>query len=214
MTGKRPRRPARPRRPQPPRRARRPDSRRRERGAWATAVVIVVLVVLLALDRSGALLAPTDDARLYHGATALVERVVDGDTLLVALPDPRNPDRSTTRVRLWGIDAPELARDGRPPEPLAADAARRLEELVEGKAVTLRLEPARTRDRYGRLLAHVTVTTDHDATEFVAVVLLREGLARAEPRWPHSHSERFEGVETEARRAARGLWSKGSPSAR
>ena len=200
-------------RPRSPRRPRRPDARRRQRGAWATLAIVLSLIVLVALDRSGALLAPTDDARLYHGAAAIVERVVDGDTLLVAIPDPRNPDRSTTRVRLWGIDAPELARDSRPAQPFASDAADRLRALVEGREGTLRPEPSRTRDRYGRLLAHVTVTTD-DNDEFVAVVLLREGLARAEPRWPHSHSERFEGVETEARRAARGLWSKGSPSGR
>ncbi|MBX3352428.1 MAG: thermonuclease family protein [Phycisphaeraceae bacterium] len=186
-------------------RHRRPDARARARTAWLTVAIFVVLGALLIADRTGLLLAPTDDARVYHASTAIVERVVDGDTVIVAIPDARDRARPGTRVRLWGIDAPELARDGARAEPFATDAAERLRALVEGRTVTLRLEPSRSRDRYGRLLAHLEIDD-----ESVALALVREGLARAEGRWPHRDSERFENAQTQARRASRGIWSAGS----
>lgn len=179
----------------------RPDSRARSRTAWLTVAIFVVLGALLWLDRSGLLLVNTDDTRLYHGAQTTVVRVVDGDTLIVSIPDPRDTARRDTRVRLWGIDAPELARDGNPTQPFALDATERLRALVEGREITLRLEPARSRDRYGRVLAHADL-----GGEPVAIVLLREGLARAETRWEHRDSERFVLVETQARRDAKGIW--------
>lgn len=190
-------------------RRRRPDARARARTAWLTVAIFVVLGALLLADRTGLLLAPTDDARLYHGAPALVERVVDGDTVIVAIPDAQDRSRTTTRVRLWGIDAPELARERASAEPFATDAAERLRALVEGRTVTLRLEPSRSRDRYGRLLAHLEIDD-----ESVALVLVRDGLARAERRWPHRDSDRFENAETQARRASKGIWSAASSSPR
>ena len=79
---------------------------------------------------------------------ALVAVVVDGDTLRLA--DSRT-------VRVLGLDTPETnnpAMDG--PQPLGAEAAERMRQLVAGGEV--RLEPDVTdRDRYGRILRHVWV---------------------------------------------------------
>jgi hypothetical protein len=76
----------------------------------------------------------------------LVARVVDGDTLALA---------GGERVRLLGVDAPELhagrrGHHGPFPEPGAIEARAFLAALVEGRAV--RLE-RRGRDLYGRTLA-------------------------------------------------------------
>jgi endonuclease YncB( thermonuclease family) len=78
-----------------------------------------------------------------------VERVIDGDTLVIA-----GYDGEATRVRLVGIDAPER---GEPGYNQAADALR---ELVEGSGelVELGLIPGeRKRDNFGRLLCRVFV---------------------------------------------------------
>jgi hypothetical protein len=57
---------------------------------------------------------------------AIVERIVDGDTLRVIAPpggaDSTLPDGGSVRVRLLNLDAPELARDGQPAGCLAEEA--------------------------------------------------------------------------------------------
>lgn len=86
--------------------------------------------------------------------------VVDGDTIRV----------NGERVRIMGLDAPEM--EGRcPAEKEAARRARaRMAELVAG-GVTLR---PHGRDRYRRLLAVVQDSRGRD----VAALMIREGLAR------------------------------------
>lgn len=124
---------------------------------------------------------------------ARVRHVVDGDT--VVLDDGR-------LVRLLGINAPELGRDGAPDEPLAREARTRLNRLVQGQRVQLRFE-AQTEDHYGRLLAHVTL---HDGTD-VQALLLREGLAFLVAIPPDVGAvERYARIEHTARAAGRGVW--------
>ncbi|MCJ8206102.1 thermonuclease family protein [Pseudomonas sp. RGM2987] len=76
-----------------------------------------------------------------------VQRVVDGDTLRLA--DGRN-------VRLIGLNTPELGKQGRSDEPFAVAARKRLEALVAASDARVGLLPGKeSKDRYGRLLAHV-----------------------------------------------------------
>lgn len=73
--------------------------------------------------------------------------MVDGDT--VHLRDGRS-------VRLIGINAPELAHNGRTTEPFAEAAKQRLQALVSASDGRLALQPGRQpRDHYGRTLAHL-----------------------------------------------------------
>jgi len=128
---------------------------------------------------------------------AQVESVTDGDTL--RLSDGR-------KVRLIGINTPELAHDGRAAEPLAEEARLRLRRLVEasGHRIQLRLgeEP---RDRYGRLLAHA-FQADGDSIE---ALILREGLATRVAIPPNVWGlDCLSHAEDEARHAARGLWAR------
>lgn len=162
------------------------------------------LALLSIADRSGCLLVPhRDDLARYQGVRARVSRVVDGDTIEIELPDPVN-HWPFTRIRLWGIDCPESAHDGRPAEPFAAEATARARSLAFHQQVTLRLEPSRTRGSFGRLLAHVQLPDGRSLNE----VLLAEGLALVEERWPHSLLERYAQVENDARRHGAGLWAE------
>lgn len=126
-----------------------------------------------------------------------VRKVVDGDTL--RLVDGRS-------VRLIGLNAPELARKGRPAEPYAHEAHERLEQLVRGSGGRVALRVGREpRDRYGRTLAHLY---DRHGRNLEAR-LLAEGLGFHIAFTPndalvscHAAAERA------ARRAGRGLWRR------
>ncbi|MEM6749479.1 MAG: thermonuclease family protein [Planctomycetota bacterium] len=177
---------------------------RRKRWAWGIAIVVVGLLLSRA-DRGGLGLAAPNDLARYDGVTAKVVRVVDGDTLLVDIPDLRE-DAPETRVRLWGIDAPELAKPSRnqPAEPGAQAATDALQALTEGQVVTLVLEPHRPRGDFGRVVAHVRLADGRQA----AAVLLERGLARSDGRWSHARIDSYARLERTAREARVGIWDR------
>ena len=125
-------------------------------------------------------------------AAQLVERVVDGDTIIV---------RGAGRVRLIGVDTPESVDPRRPVEFFGKEASAFTERLVEGKRVRLEYDRDRT-DRYGRTLAYVHLP---DGT-FVNAEIIRRGYGHAYTRFPFKHRDRFRQLEREARDARRGLW--------
>lgn len=121
--------------------------------------------------------------------------MIDGDTAIL---------EDGTRVRYIGIDAPET----RPtPQCGALEATRTNAERVEGRVVTLRLDPAETRDRFDRLLAYL-----EDGDGVVNVDLVRAGVACA---FPFGVTRRFREeiavAESEARQADRGVWDACPP---
>jgi micrococcal nuclease len=174
----------------------------RSKRRWSyTAVTLVAAVLLLLADRSGLLLEAGDDVARYNGQWFTVVRVVDGDTLQIDVSDA---GEATTRVRLWGVDTPEMARRDppKPAEPFAQEATDLSRRLVEGQKVRLTLEDHRLRGNYGRLLAFVELPDDTMLNE----ALILAGLARADDRWSHRHLEHFKALEREAKQAGRGLW--------
>lgn len=192
-------------RPRSPRSPRRPDSAARFKRGLSTALIFGALIIVVALDRAG-LLSSTSSAvgpDGYDGVTTRVQRVVDGDTLILELIDPET--NRPTRVRLWGIDAPETAKEGVTGEPFADDATLLLERLVMNKTVIVVTEPSKERDDFDRLLAHIIADDDT-----VAAALVEAGLAESVERWRHRDTERFEALELSAKRARKGIWSKAS----
>jgi micrococcal nuclease len=125
----------------------------------------------------------------------LVERVVDGDTLVILGGD---------RVRLIGVDTPETHHPTKPAQPFGQEAFEFTRRIAEGKQVVLRFDPAETKDRYGRTLAYVYVDG-----QFLNEALIREGLARALTNYPFSSEmkTRFRAAEAQAKAAKRGVWS-------
>jgi len=128
--------------------------------------------------------------------TYRVERVVDGDTLLLA---------NRARVRLQGIDTPESVQPNHSVEPFgpeASDFTRRF--VAEGSGmVQLRFDRERV-DKYGRFLAYVWV-----GDRMLNEELLLAGLATAETgfRYSAAMKDRFRRAEKEARAAGRGIWA-------
>lgn len=129
------------------------------------------------------------------GTTAVVQRVVDGDTVVLA---------GGERVRYIGVDTPELHHPRKPVERYAREATEFNRSMVQGKAVRLEFDVQR-RDRYGRLLAYVFL---EDGT-FVNGELLRQGYAQLLTIPPNvKYADRFVELQREAREAKRGLWGK------
>ena len=132
---------------------------------------------------------PGEPTRLYF-----VERVVDGDTLLL---------RGGARVRLLGVDTPESVTPDRPVEPLGPEAAEFTRRSVQTRKVRLAFDKER-RDRFGRLLAYV-----YRGDVLLNEELIRAGYSRAQLQYPYSSGmkRRFRLAEEDAKRARRGLWS-------
>jgi micrococcal nuclease len=129
-------------------------------------------------------------------AAATVERVVDGDTIVL---------RGGERVRYIGVDTPESVKPGSPVECFGKAASRANARLVEGERVLLRYDVER-RDRYGRTLAYVRRARDG---LFVNAELVRRGFATPLSIPPNvAHAGEFRRLARAAREAGRGLWSE------
>jgi micrococcal nuclease len=129
---------------------------------------------------------------------ARVERVVDGDTVVVRL------DGQSVKVRLIGVDAPESVDPRKPVERFARESAAFLRQLVEGKHVRLAYEPAGARkDKYGRLLAYLYL---EPGGLFVNRELVAKGYAFAYVQYPFQHMADFREAERTAREKGLGLW--------
>ncbi|HWO98229.1 MAG TPA: thermonuclease family protein [Bacillus sp. (in: firmicutes)] len=129
---------------------------------------------------------------------AVVERVVDGDTLKV------NVNGKSETVRLLLVDTPESVHPSKPVQPYALEASNFLkEQLPPGKEVELELDVGE-RDKYRRLLAYVWI----DGT-MLNEQLLEKGYARVayvfEPNT--KYVDRFKEVQEKAQEQEVNIWS-------
>src|SRR5690606_6193718 len=135
-------------------------------------------------------------------ANAVVARVVDGDTLDVTL-DGR-PAGETERVRLVGIDTPEVAHEGTPERPgnpadcYGPEAAEFTSGLLPaGTPVRLERDVV-GRDDYGRVLAYVYRAADGILVNYE---LARQGYARPLSIAPNTaHRDRIVAAARQAER--------------
>jgi len=130
---------------------------------------------------------------------AVVERVVDGDTLIA-----RVGNRSET-VRLIGVDAPESVAPTRPVQCFGREASLFLAAtLPAGTEISL-VRDVEARDVYDRLLGYVVRSSDG---LFVNLALVADGYAAVLNYPPNDHyADSLSRAETEAQAAGRGLWS-------
>src|SRR5881296_4783483 len=132
------------------------------------------------------LAAPT--TRVTRSESVVVRSVFDGDTIDVA---------TYGRVRLLGIDAPEIGRGYDTPAPFGREARDRLAALVLHRWVRLEQEDQR-RDAYNRQLAYVV----REDGVFVNAAMVREGLARVSARVPLSRLDELKRAEPKRNRSA------------
>src|SRR5687768_6167377 len=128
------------------------------------------------------------------GQSFAVRFVIDGDTLEVT---------GAGRVRLLGIDAPELGSGFETPAPFAREARERLMSLAQNQWVRLEGDDQK-RDSYGRALAYVFRTDGR----MLNAEMLRAGLARVSARRSLRRLGELRRAEEEAQRARRGVWGE------
>ena len=122
-----------------------------------------------------------------------VSKIYDGDTFKTA---------SGEKIRLLGINTPEVARDDKPGEPLAEQATLQLKRLIQGKTVRLEFDSER-KDRYGRVLAHVYLRDGR----WINSKMIELGFAHSYTFAPNfKHSPALLKRERAAREKKQGIW--------
>ena len=134
------------------------------------------------------------DQAIHRSDPVLVRSVIDGDTIDVSV---------FGRVRLLGIDAPEVSHGLDTPAPFGAEARDRLASLVLHRWVRLEQE-GQLLDVYSRHLAYVI----REDGLFVNADLVREGLARVSARTALSRLSELKRAEAEAQSFRRGMWGE------
>jgi micrococcal nuclease len=150
---------------------------------------------------SGSAAPVSDTPRQYDTGTVVV--VYDGDTIQVQFADA-----SSQRIRLLGIDTPEID-DPREDVAFWAFLARRFSFFyLYRHKVHLTYDQTRV-DKYGRTLAYVWTDQEKLFNEFI----IREGFAYAFLVFPFrsDRQDLFREAQQEARREKRGLWMEKDP---
>ncbi|MBL1261096.1 MAG: thermonuclease family protein [Thiotrichaceae bacterium] len=128
-----------------------------------------------------------------------VKYVHDGDTLHLV---------GGKKVRLIGINTPEVARDKKPAEPYANAARDVLKKLFKADSRVGVQYGHERKDRYGRTLAHLYLADGSSVQQR----LLDKGLAMAIAIPPNLHSvDCYQQSERLARIKRQGLWQDGGP---
>lgn len=165
-------------------------------GGLGSIVLLLVGAALLLRPWEGVTGAPAGPAE----ATALVTRVVDGDTVEARI------DGALEDIRYIGVDTPETVKPDTPVQCFGPRASAFNHRLVEGRRVRFVFGTER-RDIYGRLLAYAYL-----GPRFVNAELLRRGLARTLAIPPNTRfASRFSRLESGAARDGVGLWGTCPP---
>ena len=128
----------------------------------------------------------------------MVTAHIDGDTIAVDIGGV------TERVRLLGIDTPELFSNGGPKCGATQAAAFTAHRAPIGTSVALHRDVV-PRDHYGRLLA---VVTPLDQDQSLNTALLRHGWAQRLVIPPNGADDQALTIaEREGRSERRGIWS-------
>lgn len=122
-----------------------------------------------------------------------VTRIIDGDTFEI---------EGGIKVRLIGVDTPEMRNKNKIIDCFAQEATQKLKELLNKKEVVLEKDISET-DKYGRLLRYVYL-----GDEMVNRQLVKDGYARIATFPPDiKYSKLFLDDERQARESNLGLWS-------
>jgi micrococcal nuclease len=122
-----------------------------------------------------------------------IERVVDGDTLIL---------KGGRTVRLIGVDTPEIHHAEVPVQRFGEEAAEFTRQMAEGFECTIEYESTEKYDHYGRMIAYVFVDG-----KLLNAEILRRGYGYAYTRYPFKRKAEFVQLEKEARERQYGLWN-------
>ena len=153
---------------------------------------ILTTVVAAAAPVVVALSPPPPASTILRSDPVLVTFVFDGDTIAVT---------TFGRVRLLGIDAPEIGRGFDTAAPFGREARDRLTGMILHRWVRLEREGPAV-DAYNRHLAYVV----REDGVCVNAELVRDGLARVTARQPLARLSELKRAEKEAQTLRKGMW--------
>jgi endonuclease YncB( thermonuclease family) len=145
---------------------------------------------MISRKKIAALLLLASTGAALPGQLTVQASIVDGDTLEI----------HGTRIRLWGIDAPETTQlcrgDDSQQYRCGAKSANDLDAFIAGRPVSC--DPI-SLDQYGRTVATCSVAGG-DLGEW----LVRSGLALD---WPQYSKGKYAAAQRDAEHAGRGIWA-------
>lgn len=127
---------------------------------------------------------------------ATVIRVVDGDTVIL------DWDNNEERVRIVGIDTPEIVASNRPVECFGQEASNYAKQLLPEQS-TVVFEYDNERDKYDRALGYITLSDNRD----FGLTMISDGYAYAYRSYDHSRMTSYTTAESVARLNSHGLWA-------
>ena len=152
------------------------------------------LLALLCLAEARAQTPACPSSR--HDETVTIKRITDGDTLQL---------RDGRKLRLIGVNTPELNNRHHAAEPLAVEARQMLQTLAPpGTPLTLRWG-AEKRDRYGRLLAHAFTPDGRNLSATLLAAGMGAGIHIPPNLWAIACYSR---AENRARKQRLGIWKQ------
>ena len=155
------------------------------------ALLVGAFFILCLLSSTVSALCGSD----RYDETVVIKKVHDGDT--VNLNDGR-------KLRLIGINTPELARDGRPAETYAIEARSYLQAQARQTRRWRVRWGKQLQDKYGRWLGHLFIDERNLNAE-----LIRQGLASVIAIPPNQWAVScYQQQENQARSKAKGIWGK------
>ena len=167
------------------------------------SIILIVLVLLISMvgicQQAG-----KNKTNLYE---AVVLRVVDGDTIIVAL------NNREERIRMIGVDAPESVSLNEEENTVWGQAASEYTKSVlePGTNIWMTFD-IEERDQYGRMLAYIWLDSDtENLNHLFQKKLIEEGYAlaiRYEPNTKYA-AELYATMEG-AMSARKGLWAEES----
>ncbi len=131
---------------------------------------------------------------ISYDETTYIKHIHDGDTLTL---------RDGRKVRLIGINTPELARNDKPAERYSAAAKNTLKSLFKNEKSISLVYGKDNKDSYGRTLAHAFLANGQN----VQATLLKQGFANTITLPPNTRfSACYAEMENNARCNNRGIW--------
>lgn len=128
-----------------------------------------------------------------------VTKASDGDTIWI------DHDGRREKLRLIGIDTPELNDPRGGVQCFATEAADHARTQLGGRSVFLEPDPSQAAvDRFGRTLAYVWT----ESGRLFNLDIINDGFAHEYTyNAPYRYQQLFRDAESSARNAGRGLWS-------
>jgi endonuclease YncB( thermonuclease family) len=155
------------------------------------------VILFLAITTSLVLSIPSH--AVIRTVEGKVTKVADGDTLTIV-----TPEGTKLKVRLYGIDTPEIRHNVRQGQPYGEEAKQALTALTLGKKVKVEIVDI---DRYRRMVGIV-----YESGVNINREMVKDGYAWAYRKYLSSpYASEYIRDEEEARNKRLGLWKQANP---